>query len=161
MHSKEKILKQIGVVCDEKVNYWSLLFSICGRFQPQHKLTCRPFLLRDGCVSCCAGKKILLQKTGPCGRTCPWSAGSSVFLSLSVMPSMSRRAMLCITMATGHPTSSMFQQNRFRFVYLGQFRAALNKQSLQLSREISGSSLPTVHIQASTADNNTLPSCSG
>lgn len=96
--------------------------------------------LRGGCVSCYVGKKILLQKTGPYGRTSPWSEGSSAFRSQNVMPYMSRRAMRCITMVTGRPTSSMFQQNRFRFVYLGQFNTALSQQSFQLSREINVSS---------------------
>lgn len=66
--------------------------------------------------------------------------------------------MLCITMATDLPTSSTFQQNRFRFVYLGQFSVAPTKQSLQLSKEISGSPLPTVYIQEFY---RRQPSCSG
>lgn len=84
--------------------------------------------LRGGCVSCYAGRKTLLQRTGRCGRTSPWSGGSSVFLSQNGMPFMSRRAMQCITMATGRPTSSTFLQSRFRFVYLGQFSAARSQQ---------------------------------
>lgn len=119
-------------------------FALNGTSQPPtgRNWLITPLSLRGGCVSCYAGKKIPLQKTGPCGRTSPWSEGSSVFLSQNVTPYMNRRATRCITMATGRPTLSMFQQSRFRFVYLGQFNIALSKQSFTLSREISVSLLP-------------------
>lgn len=77
--------------------------------------------LRDGSVNSCDGKKIHHLRTEPCGRICQWSGGSSVFHSLNEMPFTNKKAMQFITMATGLPTLSMFQLNRFRLVYLDLF----------------------------------------
>jgi hypothetical protein len=47
-------------------------------------------------------------------------------------------------MATGRPMSSMFQQNRFRFVYLGQFSTALSNKALNLVRKLASLFFPPV-----------------
>ncbi len=50
------------------------------------------FSCRAGCVNFCAGKRIRLRRTARSGRTCPWSAGSSVCPKWNVTLYMSRRA---------------------------------------------------------------------
>ena len=118
-----------------------------------------PLSLRGGCVSCYAGKKTLLQKTGPCGRTSPWSEGSSASPSQNAMPSTNRRAMRCITTATGHRTSSTCPPSRFRFVHLGHCSKARGKKTLKRGRERGISLLSaSLNIGFWARDDDTLPS---
>lgn len=85
LNTHTHICLQLHIVCHKQ-------FIKCLDTAAEAKEGCYCSSCRAGCVSCCVGRRIPVQRTGPCGRTCAWSAGSSACHRPNETPSMSRRA---------------------------------------------------------------------